>query len=184
MHTTIARHSRWLLPLFALLASVLALVLGILLIQTEHELGESNKRISIQATGSPSNHSASLASRDESSPPVQSSESLSDTTAPSLAQTSHTGERGGVTETTMEEAELVTPDAPPFLYEINQSKVSRLDVDQQVAVQRAFEKYLVTQGGAYPSGDLNSLKERSERIKEELSAEVGPMTVHDLMQAE
>jgi hypothetical protein len=84
----------------------------------------------------------------------------------------------------MEEAEPVTPDAPPFLYEINQSKVSRLDGDQQVAVQRAFEKYLATQGGAYPSGDLNSLRERSERIKEELSAEVGPMTVHDLMQAE
>lgn len=166
------------------MASVLALVLGILLIQTDHELSESNKRISIQATESPSSLRSSLAFRDESSPPVRSSGSLSDTTVPSLAQTSHRGDEGGVTEVAIEEVEPVIPDAPPFLYEINQSKVSRLDEDQQVAVQRAFEKYLVTQGGAYPSGDLNSLKERSERIKEELSAEVGPMTVHDLMQAE
>jgi hypothetical protein len=87
-------------------------------------------------------------------------------------------------EVAMEEIEPVTPDAPPFLYEINQSKVSRLDADQQIAVQKAFEKYLATQGGAYQPIDFNSLKDRSERIKEELSAEVGPMTVHDLMQAE
>jgi hypothetical protein len=108
-------------------------------------------------------------------------ETISDTTAPSLAETPHSGVEGVVAEVAMEEAEPVTPDTPPFLYEINQLKVSRLGVEQQFAVQRAFEKYLVA---GYPSGDLNSLKERSELIKEELSAEVGPMTVHDLMQAE
>lgn len=184
MRSAIDQHSRWFLGLFALLVSVLAIVLGTLLIQTEDELAENKKQIPIQASGSPVNQRPILASLHEASPPVKSGEMKSVTTTPALAETPYRVWEGGATEVAMEEVDQVTPDAPPFLYEINQSKVSRLDVDQQIAVQRAFEKYLVNQGGPYPIEDLNSLKERSERIKEELSAEVGPMTVHDLMQAE
>jgi hypothetical protein len=180
MHFTIAQHSRWILPLLGLMASVLALLLGILLIQSEHELGESTKINAHQLTGSAFKERSSLA-RHELSFPAKNGATISETTSPSLAETHHEGDEGVVTEVAIEEVEPVTPDAPPFVYEINQSKVSRLDVDQQIAVQKAFEKYLVA---GYQSGDLNSLRERSEQIKEELSAEVGPMTVHDLMQAE
>jgi len=87
-------------------------------------------------------------------------------------------------EGTSEENDETTPDTPPFLYEINRAKVSLLDIDQQVAVQKAFERYVASQGNAYQAGDLASLKKAAERIKEELSAEIGPMSVHDLMQAE
>jgi len=179
MHFTIAQHSRWILPLLGLMASVLALLLGILLIQSEHELGESTKINAHQPSGSASKLRSSL-SRHELSFPAKNGATISETTSPSLAETHHEGDKEVVTELAIEEAEPVTA-APPFVYEINQSKVSRLDVDQQIAVQKAFEKYLVA---GYQSGDLNSLRERSEQIKEDLSAEVGPMTVHDLMQAE
>ena len=79
-----------------------------------------------------------------------------------------------------------TPDPvpPPFLYEINRTKVTALNVDQQVAVHKAFEKYLADPEILSPAADPDKLREISERIREELSTEIGPMTVHDLMQSQ
>lgn len=184
MHFTIAQHSRWLLPLLVLLFLFFALVLGILLIQSEHELAESTKLNSNQLIGSAYNQRSPLASHYELSSPVKSGATRPDTTSPSLAGTHHEGDEGVVTEVAMEEAGPVTPDAPPFLYEINQAKFARLDTIEQISVQKAFEAYLALHQGGTSVPDINSLKADTERIKDQLASEIGSMAVHDLMQAE
>ncbi|MCX8493112.1 MAG: hypothetical protein ORN23_02645 [Chthoniobacterales bacterium] len=83
------------------------------------------------------------------------------------------------------EASEDAPDiAPPFLYEIKPSKMALLDQDQQLAVQKAFESYLAFQQAGGGNTDLRVLKESSEKLKEQLAAEIGPIAVHDLMQGE
>jgi hypothetical protein len=84
----------------------------------------------------------------------------------------------------VEASEEVPDTAPPFLYEIKPSKMALLDQDQQLAVQKAFESYLALQQAGGGNTDLGVLKESSEKLKEQLAAEIGPIAVHDLMQGE
>lgn len=81
-----------------------------------------------------------------------------------------------------ESAQVLVP--PPFLYEINRTKFALLDIDQQLSVQKAFESYLALHQGGKGVPDINSLNEESERIKDQLESEIGPLTVHDLIQGE
>lgn len=84
----------------------------------------------------------------------------------------------------VESSEEVLDTAPPFLYEIKSTKLALLDSDQQLAVQKTFESYLAFQQAGGGNADFRYLKESSERLKEQLAAEIGPMSVHDLMQGE
>lgn len=178
MDPLFAHHWRWLL---ALLACSVALLLGLLLIQAQDESNESL----VPASLSRADHGSTAAPLQHSQPSSKRVAPLIHPAMPTpLSLVTPSVAESVLDKETSKEDEGTIPDAPPFFYEINLSKVSRLDIDQQVAVQKAFERYITSQGDAYKAGDLTSLREASERIKEELSAEIGPMSVHDMMQAE